>query len=130
MIMSMMSKEFEGEVTRNSIIGKKHRLGLESRAPTLVGRPNDGSLTKNIRQKKTPPAEVKRNIERIEKKMVAKDSDIPVEQRKTIWELQNCHCRFPVGDVGTEGFFFCGHPSASLNENRPYCEAHALRVTT
>lgn len=57
------------------------------------------------------------------------DAEIPVEQRKQLVELENHHCRFPVGDpCERDTFFFCGHPSADLIGGSPYCRGHALRA--
>ena len=53
------------------------------------------------------------------------DQEIPVEQRKTFLELEAHHCRWPVGEVGTDDFFFCG---AEPLEGRSYCAAHHARA--
>lgn len=46
---------------------------------------------------------------------------IPLAQRKTFFELEQCHCRFPFGHPGTEQFFFCG---ADRHGEEPYCYQH------
>ena len=50
------------------------------------------------------------------------DDSIPVSQRRSFMELTKDTCRYPVGDVGTERFFFCG---AVPVEGFPYCQKHA-----
>lgn len=47
--------------------------------------------------------------------------EIPLQQRKTLLELSDAVCRFPIGDVGEEGFFFCG---GQTNDRPPYCAYH------
>jgi GcrA cell cycle regulator len=56
------------------------------------------------------------------------DADIPLEQRKTIAELENHHCRWPIGTVGKADFFYCGHPSADMAARIPYCQHHLERA--
>lgn len=54
------------------------------------------------------------------------DADIPFGQRKTLLELTNNTCRWPIGEVG-DGLFFCG---AQIEEGCPYCPGHAARAYT
>lgn len=51
------------------------------------------------------------------------DWDIPLEQRRTLWELTAKTCRFPVGE-GAE-MFFCG---AEPEPEYPYCLHHCRRA--
>ena len=48
--------------------------------------------------------------------------EIPVEQRKTLLQLTEKTCRWPVGDPGSTEFFFCGGENAN---EQPYCTYHA-----
>ena len=48
--------------------------------------------------------------------------EIPVEQRKTLLQLTEKTCRWPVGDPGSADFFFCG--GETVNE-LPYCSYHS-----
>ena len=47
--------------------------------------------------------------------------EIPVEQRKTLLQLSERTCHWPVGDPSGPDFFFCGGDSA---EDQPYCSFH------
>jgi GcrA cell cycle regulator len=47
---------------------------------------------------------------------------------KSLFELTNVTCRWPVGKPGTAGFHFCGEAGADLESGRPYCERHAKRA--
>lgn len=114
---SVIAKELG--ITRNAVIGKVHRLGLEARKKHPVGgRPP--SAYKRVRIHKpvlklvTPPVA---------------DELIPVEQRKHFLDLTPKCCRWPVGDPRS-GFwggdlFFCGAEAA---EGKPYCASHAWRA--
>ena len=41
---------------------------------------------------------------------------------RSLFELQQCQCRWPVGDPGSEDFGFCGNMRIA---GLPYCTAHA-----
>ena len=47
--------------------------------------------------------------------------EIPVEQRKTLLQLNEHTCRWPIGDPGSPEFFFCGGDTAN---ELPYCAYH------
>ena len=49
----------------------------------------------------------------------------PIEQRKTFFELEDCHCRWPFGDPRKSDFYFCG---ATKINGFSYCAAH-LRLS-
>ena len=55
----------------------------------------------------------------------AEELDIPVGERKTLQDLTESNCRWPIGDPQHEDFHFC-------NRNKvpglPYCEFHAKRA--
>ena len=48
--------------------------------------------------------------------------EIPVEQRKTLLELNEKTCHWPVGDPGSAEFFFCGGEAVN---DLPYCAYHS-----
>jgi GcrA cell cycle regulator len=47
---------------------------------------------------------------------------------KSLLELTNDDCRWPHGEPGTRGFFFCGAPGADLEGGKAYCVHHARRA--
>jgi GcrA cell cycle regulator len=50
------------------------------------------------------------------------DNIIPIGQRRTLLELTEQTCRWPIGDPGSGDFFFCGgNPIGGL----PYCAYHS-----
>ena len=50
------------------------------------------------------------------------DNVIPIGQRRTLLELTEETCRWPIGDPGHADFFFCGGPPIS---GLPYCAYHS-----
>ncbi len=121
-----------GNVTRNAVIGKVHRLGLSGRAKS----PSSAAP----RPRKVRPAQHMMRISRpvsrgntalahvyeveVEADPIAFDNVVPMSQRLSLLELTEATCHWPVGDPGSADFFFCGGKSIS---GLPYC-AHHSRV--
>src|SRR5438445_643574 len=119
-----------GNVTRNAVIGKVHRLGLSGRAksPTSAAP----------RQRKARPAQqmmrVSRPVSRgntalahafeveMEADPVTYDNVVPMNQRLSLLELNEATCHWPVGDPSSPDFFFCGGRALS---GLPYCAQHS-----
>ncbi len=123
-----------GEVTRNAVIGKVHRLGLAGRATTSrassASRPSSlfrpRSPSKNIRPRphprrtSPPPATAARKtMRRAALPELGPAPEIPV----TVQTLTGRNCRWPEGDPKLPGFHFCGRPKTE--SPGPYCGAHA-----
>lgn len=106
-------------ISRNGVIGKVHRLGLTRRQQRKVAGPRQ----RTVRVPKlhhalhhTPP------IPRSElPKPTIDDTKIPKRQRKQLLDLGHHDCRWPVGEVGSESFFFCG---GLTMDGTSYCRAH------
>lgn len=119
-----------GGITRNAVIGKVHRLGLSGRAPSP-------SASAPRQRKARPPSQMLRiaraavrgntalaQVYEIDAEVepAVVDNIIPMPQRRTILELTESTCRWPVGDPGSGDFFFCGGNTLG---NLPYCAHHA-----
>ena len=106
-------------VSRNAVIGKANRLHL-SRFTTA---------TQGQAERTGPP--------QIARMRIARGRRLPALQanpqtfvevsantasRRSLSELQECHCRWPIGDPGTEDFGFCGNKPL---DGLPYCSMHA-----
>ena len=50
------------------------------------------------------------------------DNVIPIGQRRTLLELTEETCRWPIGDPGSPEFFFCGGQALT---SLPYCTYHS-----
>ncbi len=114
-----------GGITRNAVIGKVHRLGLSGRAKSpssSAPRPRKTRSSGHMIRVQRPQVrgnnalaydyEVEAEPEMLE---------IPVEQRKTLLQLSEKTCHWPVGDPSAPDFFFCGGESAN---DQPYCTFH------
>ena len=98
-------------VSRNAVIGKTNRLGLSRFKNAIPGQsPRTVTRQKNLRALWAKPQIA-----------FAKLSSESVKACSLL-ELQQWHCRWPMGDPTSEDFGFCGNsPVAGL----PYCPAHA-----
>ena len=119
-----------GGITRNAVIGKVHRLGLSGRAKS------PSSSAPRVRKPRSHMLRVSRPAMRgntalalsydLEAELEPEPVElvIPLEQRRTLTELNEDTCRWPIGDPSSPDFYFCGgKPSSGL----PYC-AHHSRV--
>lgn len=121
---SQISEELGGRFSRNSIIGKADRLDLSSRttghrSPKQPKRPSPPRVKKPARS--TPFRHKPLLYLAIDN---APDDDIPQEQRKSIMELNENTCRWPVGDPQKSDFFYCGAESAGFT----YCPKHTAKA--
>lgn len=93
---SQIAGELGEGFTRNSVIGKAHRLGLESRP----------SPVKSEAAKAKAPASRKKAADR---------------PRVGLLDLTERMCKWPLGHPGDADFHFCGTPSVPA---MPYCPDH------
>ncbi len=104
--------------TRNSIIGKASRLGLSAKIKTRTATSNESFentiIDKDIKSKKGRRSKFKSLI--IEK-------DFEPENPKTLEELEDGVCRYPIGHPNEKDFYFCGRTSV---KDFSYCRLHLL----
>lgn len=119
-----------GNITRNAVIGKVHRLGLSGRAKSpssAAPRPRKPRSASHMMRISRPSMRGNTALAHaydmeLEPEPVPYDNVIPIGQRRTLLELNEDTCRWPIGDPGSAEFFFCGGNSiASL----PYCAYHS-----
>ncbi|ALE03364.1 GcrA family cell cycle regulator [Bartonella ancashensis] len=134
-----------GNVSRNAVIGKVHRLKLPGRGKTTqsVSRAQKNqadvsSSTSRINRAVSPIASVNAassnvgttdlNVELVDDDVAKGDvfakSDVvvPIARHLNLLQLSENTCRWPVGDPLLSDFHFCG---ADSGEGSPYCTFHA-----
>jgi GcrA cell cycle regulator len=119
-----------GGVTRNAVIGKVHRLGLAGRAKSpssAAPRPRKPRAASHMMR--VPRTSMRGNTALAhaydldtEPEPELIDNVIPLGQRRSLLELTEETCRWPIGDPGTPDFFFCGGPAIT---SLPYCAYHS-----
>ena len=138
---SVIAGRLGAGISRNAVIGKVHRLGLSGRAtpartsaprprrPRQPSHPGGQSGGQAGRTRMFPTSGANALKAQIcQERVVEPDPDpirlvdIPKGERTNLLMLSDKTCRWPIGDPGTEDFFFCG---MSPRESTPYCEYHA-----
>jgi GcrA cell cycle regulator len=107
-----------GEVTRNAVIGKVHRLGLAGRAvaPRPAERPRPAAPQQPRLQTPAP------RVAPMRAEPIAEEPLEPMPiNAVTVADLSASVCRWPIGDPATADFRFCGR---TAKYGAPYCEAH------
>ena len=110
--------EMLGGTTRNAVIGKAHRLKLAARAIAK------GSVAKNKYQKNQNQAPKPEKLSRKAKfKSLLLDKNFEPENPKTLEELNDTTCRWPIGHPDEKDFYFCGRTPV---DGFTYCQLHVL----
>lgn len=134
-----------GQITRNAVIGKVHRLGLAGRAKastSSVARPArklsthrvgvsgvagaaSGPIARPVMRGNTalkvvslPQDDAYAVVQELDEDVV-----IPMSQRVTIMELREGMCKWPMGDPSSTEFRYCG--AQGDGGGGPYCAYHA-----
>jgi len=113
-------------VTKNSIIGKVHRLCLTARPSPIKKNPNTvaKSKTQNSVEGKNSQAMRTQTAAASDagKKESAKAQPVVEETNIPLVKLDNHTCRWPLGDPRDDDFCFCGK---RIKTGQTYCEEHA-----
>ncbi len=110
--------EIIGDVSRNAVIGKAHRLNLSSKikARNISSNQNLDNNSENNNSKQ-------RKIRRSKFQSLIIEKDFEPENPKKLEELDENSCKWPIGHPEEESFYFCGR--ASLKDFS-YCKLHLL----
>ena len=105
--------ELLGDTTRNAVIGKAHRLNLASRVASKGARAQSKSQSVT-----TPKIRTRSRF-----KSLLLDKNFEPENPKSLEQLDDNTCRWPIGHPDQENFYFCGRKPI---EDFPYCKLHVL----
>lgn len=101
-----------GNVSRNAVIGKAHRLKLSNRVSPIQQNKKPAAAPAAAARPQAQPPEI-----RIQK-AAAQDNRKSV----SLMELKANECRWPLGDPREQAFGFCGYRAIP---GLPYCPEHA-----
>ena len=115
-----------GEVTRNAVIGKLHRLGLAAGTTPRIrparprAVPPKTGITPLLKAQKPPKAALIRV--RVPNRITTPVLDETAPGNLKLTDLTETMCHWPVGDPREQGFHFCARRKSF---GAPYCEHHA-----
>lgn len=132
-------------VSKNSIVGKVHRLGLSGRPSPIKKKDEADSAASqsqaSVKEKKpapakkpaasekktenqaaAKPAKTEKAPEKENKKKEAEQETYKRPEKVTVADLDNHTCRWPIGDPKDENFHFCGK---RVKLGQTYCEEHS-----
>ena len=110
--------ELLGDTTRNAVIGKAHRLNLEARAPSKQSTTPKSKDPKQQTRRSSAPMSRKAKFQSI-----LLDKNFEAENPKSLEELTEETCKWPIGHPNEEKFYFCGRSSL---KDFSYCKLHLL----
>ena len=106
-----------GDTTRNAVIGKAHRLNLEARAPSKKSSQSSTSVDRPTRRSPAPTSR------KAKFQSILLDKNFEPENPKSLEDLTDQTCKWPIGHPNEEKFYFCGRkPEGEF----PYCKLHVL----
>ena len=129
MTASQIAEQLGEGVTRNAVIGKAHRLGLESRPSPVKGGDEAAAATPvaapaTVAAAATPPV-IASTAPAAARALVKKPVRSGKAAKTTLLDLNEKICKWPIGHPGDADFHFCGKPSQA---GFPYCTEHCLQA--
>ena len=110
--------EIIGGISRNAVIGKAHRLNLSAKIKTRTATSNQ-NFESSYAEKNTKSKRGRKS--RFQSLIIEKDFE--PENPKTLEELDENSCKWPIGHPNEKGFYFCGRSSL---KDFSYCKLHLL----
>lgn len=112
-------------VSKNSIVGKVHRLNLKAR-PSPIKKKEEVVVAPEVTVAKEE--ETVKQVAKPIKKINISPINVSNEKVKKensylkLTELDNHTCRWPIGDPRDDNFCFCGK---AVRSGQTYCEEHS-----
>ena len=110
--------EIIGDVSRNAVIGKAHRLNLSSKI-----KARNISSNQNFNNNLETNNSKQRKVRRSKFQSLIIEKDFEPENPKKLEELDENSCKWPIGHPEEESFYFCGRTSL---KDFSYCKLHLL----
>ena len=122
-------------MSKNAVVGKAHRLGLESR-PSPIKRNEDvkdvkaaaakvGKAEKTLKSGKAEKGDSADKAGEVGSAAKKSGSKVDAGKGVTLVDLNMHTCRWPIGDPKDPDFHFCGK---EVELGKPYCEEHLAQA--
>ena len=119
---SSIAKILGNGATRNSVLGKSFRLKLEARVISKKSK-----LKSNTEKDNFPEINTQKLGRKGKFRALLLSKDFPEENPTPLGELNDNHCKYPLGPKLEPAKFFCGRKPVQKDGGRyPYCELHLL----
>ena len=115
---SQIARMLGDNTTRNSVIGKAHRLKLE---PRTISKKTENKVS--VEKNKSSEIKNQKLGRKARFKALLLDKNFEPENPRKLEELTDEICKWPIGHPHEENFYFCGRKSM---EKVPYCQLHVL----
>ncbi len=124
MTASQIAEQLGEGVTRNAVIGKAHRLGLESRpSPVKAGEEVETAVAAPVAAPAPAPVAAPAPAPVAARPAAKKPVRSGKAAKTSLLDLNEKICKWPIGHPGDADFHFCGKPSQA---SFPYCTEHCL----
>ena len=110
--------EIIGGISRNAVIGNAHRLKLAARAASKTSKIVKKESSENNKNKDEKFVSRKARF-----KSLILDKNFEPESPKSLEQLDDKDCRWPIGHPDEKNFYFCGRTPV---EGFSYCKLHLL----
>jgi GcrA cell cycle regulator len=130
MTASQIAEKLGEGVTRNAVIGKAHRLGLESRPSPVKAGEEVSAAVDPVAAAAAPtpgptPVAAQPAAPVVAKPAAKRPARTGKAARTTLLDLNERICKWPIGHPGEPDFHFCGKP---VQTGFPYCSEHCLQA--
>ena len=112
--------EIIGGISRNAVIGKAHRLNLSAK---IKGRNFSKNQSINKINSDENGSENQGRGRKSKFKSLLIEKDFEPENPKSLEELDDSSCKWPIGHPDESSFYFCGRSSL---KDFSYCKLHLL----
>ena len=111
--------EIIGNISRNAVIGKAHRLNLSAK---IKARSTSSNQNFQSNAEEGSSKEKKKGRKSKFQSLII-EKDFEPENPKKLEELDEDSCKWPIGHPEEESFYFCGRSSL---KDFSYCKLHLL----
>lgn len=120
-ITKRLSRMFGADVSRSACLGKIKRLGIKRNVSKGANSPLRALAEMQRKERRSETIEENARSEMLQARPLSRAAS------DAVLALKPSSCRYPIGDVGHEGFRFCGEPKQVASS---YCAEHHSLCTT
>lgn len=119
---SQIARILGGDISRNAVIGKAHRLNLAGRTQSrMISSPKINNT--QYQQKKIG---LQKQIKRPRGlRVIVIEKNFEPENPTSLENLTDKTCRWPIGHPDEKDFYFCGRTPM---DDRIYCKLHVIHA--